>query len=590
MPLIKSKTTLESLVAKARAAKLMSFDTETTGLNWATDKCIGASFSFDGEEGYYIGADLLPVLALALGDPEVVKVAHNAKFDLHFLREAGVVVRGKVYDTEVLCRIDNENRLNFKLKDLCAEYFGDEAKNEQDDLKKYMAENGLESYAGVPLEILAPYACKDAVLCYRLYLRQVRRLEEKDKGFDSQGKVMTLASLADREADVTRVACSMEKTGHLIDLGFLESYSKTLTETAEKLTKELCAMVGNDEFNPNSDEQVADAMLKFGWLPKERTPAGKPKVDKYALDDWDHPFAEKMREHRRCTKLVSTYCKGMTERAVPVKPGVGLIHPDYRTNGAVTGRFSCTNPNLQNIDKKSEARKAFIVREGYTNFYLDYKQIEICGFVYYANDMLMRDALWQGTDFHLMNATAIFDKPAEAVTPDERNKAKTFNFALLYGAGEAKIAKMLGVSREEAGMFKKRYMAKFPSVTRLRYKCEDFIRRRGWVVNRFGRRRNLPAEDCYKAMNALIQSWAADLLKEALVRVHTALAADDADVLLQIHDEVVIQIKDGPGQMAVLKKAVAAMESVGELVSTVPIRVDVKMSKTNWFERAEVKL
>ncbi len=591
MPLITSKIELEALVAEARKAPFMAFDTETTGagkdgLNWNRGKMIGISFCFDGVNGYYVKGDLWPVVGKALGDPKLAKGAHNAKFDLHFLREAGVRVAGTVYDTEVLARVNDENHPNYKLKDLCARIFKDDSKDTQTDLKDWMKANGVDDYGSVPPEILIPYACKDAVLVHRLFHHQKSEILAKD-GADGGRSLATLWSVVEREAKITRIVEQMERVGHAVDLNFLNGYKSTLAAQQEEARAKVFAIAGH-EFNPNSDEQVSEEMLKLGWLPKEKTKTGANKTDRYALEDWEHPFSEAMLEYRRCGKLISTYCEGIVERAENVVDGRGVLHPDYRTNGAATGRFSCTNPNLQNTDKKSESRRAFIVRPGYTNFYLDFKQIEICGFAYYANDMLMQDALWRGEDFHLMNAVAIFDKPADQITKEEREKAKTFNFALLYGAGEARIAKMLKVTMAESKMFKLRYMAKFPSVKKLRFKCEDAIRGRGYVCNRFGRRCNLAAEDCYKAMNRLIQSWAADLLKEAMTRVAPALAPYAADLLLQIHDELVIQIKDGPEQMKILKVAVDAMTAVGEMVKSVPIRVDVKSTKTNWHDRKEL--
>lgn len=589
MPVIKSKMELEALVKEARESGFLAFDTETTGLNWAKDKLIGASFCFDGKTGYYIGSDLMPTLGKVLGDPKVKKAAHNAKFDLHFIRACGIRVAGTVYDTESLARIENENRINFKLKDLCRTFFGADAGDEQDDLKTWMVENKCEgNFAAVPMEILGPYACKDAVLVHRLFFYLKGIIDAKDAAASNDG-IMTLNSLLDREAEVTRVATKLEEVGTLVDVAYLHDYKVKLLEQQIQAKAKLLEMTGVADFNPDSDQQVGQQMQRLGWISKERTAGGAPKVDKYALEDWDHPFSTLMQEYRRCGKLMSTYCEGIASRAL-LQPGqtIGTLHPDFRTNGAVTGRFSCTNPNMQNTDKKSEARSAFVVRPGYTNFYLDFKQIEICGFAYYANDKIMQDALWSGEDFHMLNAVAIFDKPASEITKDEREKAKTFNFALLYGAGEAKLAKMLHVSQQEAGMFKKRYMAKFPSVQKLRWRCEQAVRDKGFITNRFGRRRNLPAAESYKAMNALIQSWAADLLKESLIRVDTALIPYDANILLQIHDELVIQIKNDANQIPALYAAIRAMVSVGTLVDTVPIRVDVKFSSTNWYERKEL--
>lgn len=591
MPLLKSKIEVEALVAEARKSGFVAFDTETTGLDWTTDRCIGASFCFDGVTGYYVQSALLPCLAPMLGDPKVFKCAHNAKFDLHFLRVAGITVRGTVYDTEVLARVENENRPNFKLKDIGAELFpADGAKDEQDALKKWMADNGVESFAAVPVEILAPYACKDAVLCFRVFKELRSRINDQDAGFEyPEGPtgILDLWSLVEREAQITRIAERMEQVGSAVDVKFLAEYRVQMQTEMARLVAEIRAQAGIPDLNPESDDQLATAMLKFGWLPKEKTPTGKPKVDKYAVEDWEHPFGKLIREYRRVSKLAGTYCTGIIDRARGIVGDVGELHPDFRTNGAVTGRFSCTNPNMQNQDKKSEARKAFIVRPGFTNFYLDFKQIEICIFAYYANDKLMQDALWEGADFHKLNATAMYDIPLEAVTADQREKAKTFNFALLYGAGERKVAKMLGVELPEAGLYKKRYMDKFPSVRKMRWKTENCIRERGFVVNRFGRRRRLRGEECYKAMNALIQSCAADLLKEGLVRVATALEpyGDKAAILLQIHDELVLQVADCPEQAEIVAVAVKAMSSVGDMVPTVPIRVDVECSKTNWLDK-----
>lgn len=595
MPLVESITEMEALAKEARASGFVAFDTETTGLTWPTCRMVGASFCFDGKTGYYIVDEkLLTIFARIMGDVKVIKAAHNAKFDLHFLREAGIITRGPVYDTEIMSRIADENEPTYKLKTLTENRWPGSA-GTQGDLLKYMEEHGLKktmNFAGVPAKVMAPYACMDAVLVWKLYDHMNMVIDKQDATFSGKRKDWSIPSQQDllfRETLITRIAEKMEERGVPVDVEFLATYREELIEELGVVENDIYIDAGT-KFNIDSDRELIPIMKSFGWIPKkfsEKT--NNPTLDKFAMKDWEHPFSAKILNYRRVSKLISTYCEGITKRAVN-----GLLHCDYRTNGARTGRFSCTNPNLQNIDKKSKARQAFVVRPGYVNYYLDFKQIELAVFAFYANDMTMAEAMWDGKDFHRMNASVMYNIPEDEVTSDQRDKAKTMNFALLYGAGVPRTAKMLGVSQEEAGTFRERYLNRFKSVRELRQKTEGAVRRRGFIVNRFGRRRRLTSRECYKAMNALIQGASADLMKEAMIRVDVMLPKG-VHMLMQVHDEICIEVPTGEGltggsidHQAIAIDAATAMASVQELMDTIPIRVDISLGDKDWSEEREI--
>jgi len=289
---------------------------------------------------------------------------------------------------------------------------------------------------------------------------------------------------------------------------------------------------------------------------------------------------------RKKEKLKKTYCEGFMD-AVDIN---NVIHCDYRQMGARTGRFSCTNPNLQNIprpdEKKSNEakliRSLFLVRPGYTNYYLDYSQIEYRLAAEYSQDEDLIQRINAGEDVHTIQAQRIFKKSKEEVTKYERSIAKTVNFAILYGSSVKALAATLNMSLEEAQTIYDTFLQSNPNLSSLQCKIKNTIYRRGYVFNKFGRRRHLTSKDSYKTFNSLCQGLAADIIKHAMVRIHTILKDTQSNLLMNVHDEVCIEIFNGEEYL--LPKIQDAMENFGDMFH-VKILVETTKTKTNWFEK-----
>lgn len=653
---LKTNAEINSYCKKLQEYDSVAVDTETTGLEVKSgvDTCLGASFAKDSKEGAFF---FLPPPAQrkemykVLADEECAKILFNAKFDLHALRGAGFEIGGSpfdvpVFDVYVMAKLWNENRRKeeggHKLKPLAAELFEKGADKESDALHEWLEQRGktFKDLASAPQELLATYGANDARITFGLFEVLKAKLEEQNIPW----------ALVELEGKVQRVAFEMESKGVVINKPFLTKYSATLLAQMEAIKKKMLKHLpkGQKDFNPESDEQVAKIMLHLGWAPKiveeaepevavdgEKLPPRTkvPSVDKYALDAFDHDFSRLMLQHRRLGTVRSTFVEGLLTRAHKKADG-WVVHTNYNTAGAVTGRWSSSDPNLQNADKKSDVRKGIIPRKGTELWGFDLKQIEPVVFAHHSKSERLIGLFRDGLDYHRFNASMAFGIAYEKVTDEQRQSVKALGLAIMYTAGAAKAAKMMGVPEPQGRQMLARYFKEIPEAKQLQRDTSDAIERRaeaeakrlgkleilgrnewkykgkflplkripkygepgqfwefvnkngieeyGWIRNSFGRIRRLRCGEAYKGLNALIQSDAGELLKHAMLRVRRI-------PLLQIHDELVYELpKADAKKIAVeIKKA---MESVNEFFPEIPIRVDVARATKNWAEEVEVKL
>ena len=631
MSFIETTAQFNGLLHRLSKARHIAVDTETTGLDWKKDSCLGLSVALDAKEGHFL---FMPKprdrakLAKILADPHISKVFHNAKFDMHFLREAGMPVHGEIHDTYILAKLWNENLPNHKLKPLARLLLGDDAGSEQDELKEWLEKNGLSfgDLKKVPKSLLARYGAKDAAITLAIEGVLLGHLEEQE----------IPEALLKREWATLRKAYEMERRGAAVNKAFLEKYKKELQGEQDVLAgqmREMVPAVPGKVWNPESDAEVLEAFGKLGVkVPEKKTDTGKQSADKRVIEGIDHPLAKLLLEHRRIGTIRSTFVEGILDRAVK-RDDSWTVHTNYNTAAASTGRWSSNDPNLQNVDKKSKAREAFVPRKGMEFWMLDYKQIEPTLFAHFGSARL-RKAFQDGLDYHTFNAAAAYQVPYDQVTPEQRKVAKGLGLAIMYQAGAAKAAQMMGVDLNEGRKILARYNDSFPEVKQFQRKVTDTIEQRavdvakekgrlvikgrddwwydgkpigmrevpnwkepskpwmfldknvieevGFIKNPFGRVRRLKIGDAYKGLNALIQGTAADLLKEAMVRC-------PHQPLLQVHDELVFEFPKGKGNALALE-AKAAMESLQEMFPQVPIKVDVARATKNWAHEEEVKL
>jgi DNA polymerase-1 len=393
-------------------------------------------------------------------------------------------------------------------------------------------------------EALTRWACEAADLTLQLP-------EALDKGLKEQGvdKLFT-----DIELPLVQVLASMELAGARIDVKALNDYSVTLTEQMNRLEAE-CHQLAGIPFNTASPAQVGEVL--FDHL-KIDPKAKKTKTGQYSTTEDillklrdRHPLIDKILELRGIRKLLSTYVNALPAL---INPATGRIHTTYNQTVTATGRLSSTNPNLQNIpvrnDEGKEIRRAFIPADGNVFFSADYSQIELRLVADLSHDKTMLDAFAHDHDIHAITAARIYHKPLEQVTGDERRKAKTANFGILYGISAFGLAQRLNIPREEAKMLIDGYYTTFPQVRDYIDRSIAQAREKGYVTTLYGRRRMLPDINSRNAVvrgfsernaiNAPIQGTAADVIKLAMVRIYRRFQAEgiQSKMILQVHDEL----------------------------------------------------
>ncbi|MBQ7204272.1 MAG: DNA polymerase I, partial [Muribaculaceae bacterium] len=393
-------------------------------------------------------------------------------------------------------------------------------------------------------EALSRWACEAADLT--LQLPAVLDSQLKEQGLD---KLLT-----DIELPLVKVLASMELAGARIDVKALNDYSVTLTEQMNKLEAE-CHELAGVPFNTASPAQVGEVL--FDHL-KIDPKAKKTKTGQYSTTEdillklrYRHPLVNKILELRGIRKLLSTYVNTLPTL---INPQTGRIHTTYNQTVTATGRLSSTNPNLQNIpvrnDEGKEIRRAFIPAEGNVFFSADYSQIELRLVADMSHDQTMLDAFAHGHDIHAITAARIYHKPLDQVTGDERRKAKTANFGILYGISAFGLAQRLDIPRDEAKMLIDGYYATFPQVRDYIERSIAQAREKGYVTTLYGRRRMLPDINSRNAVvrgfsernaiNAPIQGTAADVIKLAMVRIYRRFEQEgiQSKMILQVHDEL----------------------------------------------------
>lgn len=395
------------------------------------------------------------------------------------------------------------------------------------------------------------------------------------------------------EMPLARVLGSMEKIGFLVDVSGLADMGRELGRRIEEITAEIYGLVGY-EFNLNSPKQLGEALFeKLGLPAKKKTKSGYSTSAEVLEGLRDaHPAVDLLLQYRRLAKLKSTYCDGL---AACVSED-GRIHSTFNQTETRTGRISSLEPNLQNIPVRTEEgrklREYFTAEDGYVLCDADYSQIELRVLASIANDENMINAFKSGVDIHTVTASQVFGMPVNMVTPVMRSRAKAVNFGIVYGIGAFSLSKDIGVTRAEADKYIKSYLAAYPSIASYMEKVIREAKQNGYVSTYFGRRRYLPELSSSNGMlrafgervarNAPIQGTAADIIKIAMIRVFERLKKEipDSRLILQVHDELIVECKESDAQAVCLILA-EEMENAAEM--QVPLTADAHSGKT-WLE------
>lgn len=470
---LETDTSVKALAVQMDRATEVAFDTETSGLNPRKDVMVGMSVADDTDAGFFFLPNKNTVAAstMMVTRPNGALIGHNVKFDLHFMAGFGIrATAAFIHDTMVLARLLDENRMFIKgnkdkpygLKPLARDWFDKSSTESSDAMQEWMAKNNktMSDIKDVPKALLAKYGAEDARITLGLY-RTIRKRLAEDGIPDS---------VVEREAHINRIAYEMEARGILINVPVIKKLKVQLEKQKVILHKKLQKIAGYP-FNPDSQDQLLKVLVKLGFKPKEEDASaktGKDSVDEEAIKRFKHPITPVLLEYRSLMKNLGTFVNGMLERQVK-----GVIHCDFDTSGARTGRWSCRNPNLQN--QPPEARFAFVPRKGFDIWSFDYKQIEPTLLAHFSDDYELKQLFVDGGDFHTMNAAAAFGVPPEKVTKEQRDKAKVLGLAVLYGAGVDKTAGMMGIDRDEAKQLLSNYHTRFPAVKALNRSISDEI-------------------------------------------------------------------------------------------------------------------
>lgn len=592
---------LTSCVADLNAASTIAFDTETTGVNPLQDQLVGISLSGNPERGYYFPVghdkgqqlpldDVLSALKPLLTNPEIAKIAHNAKYDLLVLRQVGVEVSPITFDTMLAEWLITPDSRHLGLKALAWVRLGVDMTLIEDLIGKGKSQITM---AQVPIAEAAPYAAADAVVTLRLM--PLLEADLQSRGVEKLNHEI--------EVKLIPVLADMEEAGILLDLPFFERFSQELAQEIRQLEQTIYQQAG-EEFNINSTQKLSDVLFKKLALDPpditKKTSTGRFSTAAGVLEEMKgiHPIIELILNYRELTKLQSTYVDALPHQ---VNPKTGRVHTTFNQTGTVTGRIASQNPNLQNIPTRTDlgrrVRQGFIAAPGKKLLAVDYSQIELRIVAHIAQDKAMMEAFHKGQDIHAATAAAIYDVPIEQVSKQQRRHAKAINFGLIYGMSPFGLTRATDLTLAEAENFVKEYFKEFPGVKAWLDKTRVEAAQTGSVETLLGRKRYFPnlkagtnfvmrQREEREAINAPIQGTAADIIKIAMVRMPDALRSVElkAQMLLQVHDELIFEVPD-----AEIEKTVKVVKDVMEhaLELSVPLVTEARLG-SNWGELEKV--
>jgi DNA polymerase-1 len=582
---------LKALVDLLLQQKEVSFDTETTSLDFFSLEIVGLSFSIKHGEAYYVPCPpdnaeakrIAQFFKPVLESGTIVKIGQNIKFDLQVLRKYDVHVQEPFFDT-MLAHYLVEPDLKHGMDYLSETYLGYTPVSIEELIGKKGKNQG--TMRDVPLDKITEYAAEDADVTLQLKDKIAPMVTQREVG----------SVLEKIELPLVRVLADMECEGVKIDEQFLKTYSDELQESLLLVRDEIYKMAGC-EFNVDSPKQMGEILFDRMKLPFEgkKTATGQYSTNEDALSGLakHHPIAEKILDYREITKLKSTYVDALPALVNKV---TGRIHTTFNQTIAATGRLSSINPNLQNIPIRTERgqkiREAFIPRdENHILMSADYSQIELRLVAELSKDEGMMKAFIDGVDIHTATAAKVYGVELGDVTKEMRYKAKSVNFGIIYGQGAFGLAENIGVSRTEAKGIIDNYFKQFPGVKEYMNSNIEFARKNGYVQTIMGRRRYLADINSKNftvrgyaernAINSPVQGSAADLIKLAMIDIHNEFKRLKlrSKMTLQVHDELVFDAhKD---EVETIKPII--MDKMRHALKTiVPLDVEVGTG-ANWL-------
>ena len=615
---VRDERALAEIVTQLYAADVIAFDTETTGIDQMSAELVGISLAVDGERGYYIPVghthsngqgqinmfaepvgDQLPLDLVVdairdpLEDPTIAKSAHNAVYDIMIMQRYGINVRPISFDTMLAEWVCNPISKFLGLKALVSQRLDIQMTGIAELLGTGKTQKTMSA---VEIDAAAPYAAADAAMTWRLI--EPLEGELKQAGLDP-----LYTSL---ELPLIPIIGSMQAKGVTLDVDFLRDMSVNLQERISRLEAEIFELGGIGKFNINSPKQLNTVLFEVLGLPVEglkKTKLGY-STDATTLDALRdaHPIVNMIVNFRELSKLKSTYVDALPEL---VNERTGRLHTSYNQTGSATGRFSSSNPNLQNIPIRTEVgrevRRAFVAPPGYVLLAVDYSQIELRVMAHISEDETLIDAFDRGLDIHQATAATVNGIDPADVTYEQRNFAKRVNFGLMYGMGAFRLARDSDLNLAEAENFITTYFERMPGVENYIKETKAFVWENGFTETLYGRRRIYPAiksngnrrstaAEERAAINMPIQGTAADILKQSMINLQGRLAKAryEAAMILQVHDELVLEVREDD-LAEVSSLVVETMESA--FPDGKPLRVPLQANASygrNWRDMEEM--
>jgi DNA polymerase-1 len=601
---------LAAWAARARDVGVLALDTETTSLDPMQADLCGLSLAVAANEACYVplihrqggdGTGLFPgetvadqltadealaVLKPLLEDRGVLKIGQNFKFDWLVLARHGIEMTS-IDDTMLMSYVLDAGRGAHGMDPLAEQHLGHRTVHYGE-----VAGTGKRhvGFANVPIDKATEYAAEDADVTLRLW--QVLKPRVVAEHMSTVYETL--------ERPLVAVLARMERRGISIDRNELSRLSGDFAQKAMGLEAEIRQLAG-EPMNPGSPKQLGDILFgKMGLPGGKKTKTGAWSTSASVLEDLaeeGHALPQKILEWRQVSKLKSTYTDALPAF---VNPQTHRVHTSYALAATPTGRLSSSDPNLQNIPVRTEEgrkiRRAFVADAGYKLVSADYSQIELRLLAEIADIPALKQAFRDGLDIHAMTASEMFGVPVAGMPGEVRRRAKAINFGIIYGISAFGLANQLGISREEAGAYIKKYFERFPGIRAYMDATKEACRRDGYVTTLFGRKCHYPdirasnpsirAFNERASINARLQGTAADIIRRAMVRMDAALAKErlSAQMLLQVHDELIFEVpEDEIARTLPVVKRVMEEAPLPAVALSVPLQVDARAA-SNWDE------
>jgi len=593
--LIDTSESLARFAAQLKEQKAFAFDTETTGLNPVRADLVGLSFCWTPGEAFYIPvravlgralpvSDVVAALKPTLEDPAIAKIGQNAKYDMIALRQVGIEVAGLRFDTMLAAFLLDPLAQSHSLDALAQSLLGHKMIPIVDLIGKGKNQLTMDQ---VDTAQVCEYAAEDADFTFRL----AQHLDPRITGSSLEPLFREV------EVPLVEVLAEMEHNGIALDVRLLQQLGSSISRRIDELADQVQKAAGHP-FNIDSTKQLAVVLFDEQGLPAiKKTKTGR-STDAETLEalcaQTEHPIPRLVLEYRELAKLKNTYVDTLPKM---VCPRTGRIHAGFNQTGAITGRLSSSDPNLQNIPVRTELgrriREAFVAGDDDSLLLTaDYSQVELRLLAHFSKDEALLEAFATGKDIHRAVAAQVNGIALNEVTFAQRSAAKAVNFGIIYGQSAFGLSRSLGIPRGEAQAFIDTYFLRYPGIRWFIDECIAKARRLGYAETILGRRRPVPELTSRSrtqsslgervAVNTVVQGSAADLIKRAMIDIHQAIKAgrSRAKMLLQVHDELVFEV---PADSVEKEAAMIRKKMETAMPLDVPIVADVSWGRT-WAE------